>query len=441
MKKTILAVVAISFLATVARSQNVESIKTLLTLSQFKKAKEELDKAMGNAKFAAKNEAYILKAGIYAALSLDEEFRNKPEGEQLLNDAFGAYNKFKEMDKDLKLLEDPIYQNAPVNIYSGFYSAGYEDYRKKNWAGGLSKLKTAVEFSDFLISKKWINATLDTNVLILAGICAEQGGKKEQAATFYSRLADARIGGADFESVYQFLVNYYFIAKDLAKFEKYKRIGGELYPNSEYFKYDKIDFAVGLETDFNARIKAVEEVLLVDPNNLKANQMLGELIYDTLDSHKDGAVQPANADELEKKMIAAFEKAYSLKPDTIITQLFLADHFYNKTQLVNDKRSAHARLIGSKPKPTADELKKREDLDKELAAVYELLRVPSEKVAAFYAAHGQLTNREKQDYKKVVGYLSDVFGNKKIRAKGNPAEQAKFAAEEKKWNDRYETIK
>ncbi|HMT73313.1 MAG TPA: hypothetical protein PKA77_04560 [Chitinophagaceae bacterium] len=456
MKKTLLAVVALSFLVTFAGAQNVESIKTLLTLSQFKKAKEDLDKAMGNAKFSAKAEAYMLKAGIYAALSLDEEYKNKPEGNQLLTDAFAAYNKYKEMDKEQKLVDDGIYQNTPINLYSSYYSAGYYDYTKKNWKDGYEKLKTAVELSDYLIGKKLISVAVDTNVLILAGITAEQGGNKPEATTYYSRLADAKVGGADFESVYQFLVNYYFTHKEIEKFEKYKKIGAELYPGSEYFKYDKIDFAVGLETDFSARVKAVEEVLATDPDNVKANQILGELIYDTLDSQKEGAVMPENAEELEKRMIVAFNKSFAGKSDTIISQLFLADHFYFKSQKVNDKRAAHAKQIGAKPKPTPEDLKKRADLDKEYDDVFEQLRGPSEKAAAFYAAHGTLTAREKQQYKKVIGYLSDVYLNKKIFAKNSAdkaklaknaadaakytAEQTKYAAEEKKWNDLYESI-
>ncbi|MBK6935712.1 MAG: hypothetical protein IPH18_01630 [Chitinophagaceae bacterium] len=168
MKKIVLAVVALSFLVGIAGAQNIESIKTLITLSQFKKAKEDLDKAMGNAKFSAKPEAYMQKASIYGALSLDEEYKNKPEGNQLLADAVAAYNKYKEMDKDMKLLDDAIYQNASINIYSSYYSAGYFDYTKKNWKEGLVKLQNAIEFSDYLIIKKMINSTVDTNVLIFS---------------------------------------------------------------------------------------------------------------------------------------------------------------------------------------------------------------------------------------------------------------------------------
>jgi clan AA aspartic protease (TIGR02281 family) len=136
----------------------------------------------------------------------------------------------------------------------------------------------------------------------------------------------------------------------------------------------------------------------------------------------------------------AFNKSFAGKSDTIISQLFLADHFYFKSQKVNDKRAAHAKQIGTKPKPTPEDLKKRADLDKEYGDAFEQLRGPSEKVAAFYAAHGALTAREKQQYKKVIGYLSDIYGYKKIMSKTKPIDQAKYAEEEKKWNDRYESV-
>ena len=57
----------------------------------------------------------------------------------------------------------------------------------------------------------------------------------------------------------------------MVNFEKYKAYGKELYPNSEFFTYDKVDFAVGLEEDFNKRVKALEETIAADPTNYKAD--------------------------------------------------------------------------------------------------------------------------------------------------------------------------
>lgn len=90
---------------------------------------------MGNAKFNSKPEAYMLKCCVYAALAMDNANKSTATGEQLAADAEAAFKKYKEMDAAQALLNDPIYQNGPVNLYSYNYSKGYTDYTTKNWNG------------------------------------------------------------------------------------------------------------------------------------------------------------------------------------------------------------------------------------------------------------------------------------------------------------------
>lgn len=439
----------ISLSVVLANAQNIDKIKASLMLNQYETAKTDIDKAMTNAKFSAKSEAYILKTAIYAGLAMSDSKKGTPEGDQLTKDANDAFNKYKEMDPALELMSDPIYQNGPINLYSSYYTAGYQNYTKKNWADALTNLKKAIVFSDLLISKKLLNSSLDTNVLILAGITAESAGDKEETAVFYTKLADAKVGGEGFEGVYRFLVSYSFGHKDMAAFEKYKAYGKELFPKSEYFDYDKIDFAVGLLDNFEGKLKALEEVLATDPDSYKANQVLGEIIYDTLNPKDDEPVAlPANAEELENKMVSAFNKAAIANKGNKgeeISYLYIGDHFINKASSVNLKREAHTKDMKARTKPgtmaSKDDIAKRDALDKEYSDVLDGAREPYEAAAAIYAAKTELDQRDKQQYKKVTGYLSDIYANKRVRAKGKPAEQAKYKAEEDKWNDRYDSIK
>ena len=444
MKKVFSLFLICSF-AIMAFGQSYDQIKTMVTLGQYAKAKEDLDKKMGDAKFTSKAEAFMLKTAIYSALAMDNTNKGKPSGEQLANEAAVAFKKYREMDPAGALMSDPIYQNGPINLYSFFYSGGYADYTGKKWASGLDKLKQAVELSDLLIAKKIIAAPLDTNVLILAGITAENNKSSDDAARYYSRLADAKIPGNDYEAVYRFLVNYYFNKKDIPAFEKYKAIGKELYPKSEYFTYDKVDFAAGLMDNFNDKVKAVEEVLAADPNDYKANQVLGEIIYDTLNSTKEGAVQPSNAAELEVKMVNAFKKAASLKPGSELPFLFMGDHFISKAVKVNEARSAHAADMRTRTKPgtmaSKEDVAKRDLLDKQYGEALEAAREPYEQAAEIFSTKQDMHLRDKQQYKKACNYLADIFAFKKIQSKGKPADLAKYTAEEKKWNDRYDTIK
>ena len=449
MKKLFL-LLTISLPAFTVMAQSIESIKTELAIQKYAEAKTDVDKAFGNAKFTSKPEAHILKATVYAGLAMADANKNTPTGEQLTNEAAAAFGKYKEMDPSMALLTDLIYSNGPVNIYSSFYSMGYDDYAAKKWENGFIKLKKAVEYSDLLIDKKVLTIALDTNVLVLAAITAENSGHKDDAAAYYTRLADNKIKGDGFESVYRFLVAYNFGKKDMAGFEKYKGLGAELYPQSEYFKFDKIDFAVGLVENFSDKVKALEEVLAKDPNSFKANQILGEIIYDTLNSTHEGAVQPANAAELEAKMIVAFNKSAGAKPDYENPYIYLADHFINKAASIGVLRDNHIKDMKAKLKPgtksSPEDIAKRDLLEKQYGDAMESAREPYEKAAAIFAVKPHNTDkkqdtRDKQQYKKACSYLSEIYEYKKSQAKNNPKDVAKYEAEVKKWNDMYDSIK
>lgn len=445
MKKRIFFVVTICLAATFVYAQNYKTVKNMLALNQYAKAKEEYDKAISNAKYTAGAEAWIQKTAIYGGLSMTEENKGKPTGDQMADEADAAFTKYKEMEPSMELLNDPVYQNGPLNLYSNYYTSGYGDYAAKKWSAAAAKLKNAVKYSDFLISKNLLTVTVDTNVLILAGVTAEQSNNKEDALKFYGRLADNKITGDGFESIYRYLVSGYFEKNDMASFEKYKTLGKELFPKSDYFNYDKVDFAVGLSEGFNNKLKAVEEVLKSSPNDYKANQVLGEIIYDTLNPRGDDAVPPANFAELEKKMIEAFTKAAAAKADNESPYLYMGDHYISKAVKVNDERSAHVKDMQARTKPgtksSPEDIKKREDLDKKYGDAMEMARDPYEKAAAIFAARSELSAIDKQQYKKAVSYLSDIAAYKKNQSKGKPADLAKYTAEEKKWMDVYESIK
>ncbi|MGZ8559564.1 MAG: hypothetical protein ACXWWC_14565 [Chitinophagaceae bacterium] len=416
MKKITFALMML-LLAFFVKAQSYDEIKQYLILGQYKKAKEDVDKRMTNAKFAAKPEAYILKASVYAALAADSAILLTPEAATYRTESEAAFTKYKEMDPKLELVKDPVYQNAPIRIYSNLFSVGYKLYDEKKWAESFQTFKKVDDYSTMLIGANILKTPLDTNVVILAGITAEQSNQKDEAARYYSRLADTKITGTNYESIYRFLVTHYFTKKDMDNFEKYKALGKELYPQSEFFTYDKTDFAVGLESNFDSKMKSLEEVLAKDPTNYKANLSMGQLIYDTLNSKVEGAALPANADELEKKMVAAFNAAGESKGNEELPYLVIGDYFVMLK---------------------AEKVKKA---DKKYAEYMEAGRVPYEKAAAIFATKTDLKPSDKQQYKKAAGFLEDIYNFKKEQAKGKPAEIAKYTAEAKKWGDLYMSIK
>jgi hypothetical protein len=431
--------------AQLIQAQNYETIKNMMVLQQYKQAKTDVDKGMANTKFASKPEAYILKAAIYAGLANDPSNKGNATGDQLLADAEAAFAKYKEMDPQMALLSDPIYQNGPINIYSGLFSSGYKDYEAKKWQNSFDKFKKVVDYSDLLISRKILPVAVDTNSVLLAGITSESAGLKDEAVKYYGRMADHKIGGQGYEGIYRYLVNYYAGKKDEANFEKYKGIGKELYPNSEFFTYDKVDFAVGLEEDFNKKIESLEATLNTDPNNTKAVQLIAELIYDTLNSTKEGAVQPANAPALEAKMYKALNRLTELKPGDEYPYLLLGGHLINKRDKLDELRQKHVNEMKARTKPgtpaSKDDIAKRDTLDAQYARAFLAIEGPYSKAADIYSKKPQpMTSMDIQRYKNVAGYLGDIATFKKNKAKNNPADLAKYTAEEKKWNDLYDEI-
>ncbi|MEO5946103.1 MAG: hypothetical protein ABIP79_04765 [Chitinophagaceae bacterium] len=447
MKKFILFS-AICMAALSATSQKYSDIKNLLILNKFEQAKTDFEKAITNAKFAGNAEAYILKTAIYASLASSDAVKSTPDGAKYAAEAAAAFKKYREMDATMSLATDPVYQNGPVKLYSTFYSTGYDDYSKSNWQPAYEKLKNAVEMSDVLLGLKILTVPIDTNVLILAGITAEKSNNRDDAAKFYSRLADAKITGEGFESIYRYMVSYAIEKKDMSSFEKYKILGAELFPKSEFFTYDKVDFAVGLAEGFENKKKALDEVLVTDPTNYKANQIMGEIIYDTLNSDKEGAVMPSNAAELEKTMVNSFMKAAAAKPESEISYLYIGDHFINKATKINNARLAHIADMKTRTKPgtmaSKEDVAKRDQLDAQYGEELEKAKEPYEKAAAMFAARLKVNNgleiRDKEQYKKAINYLSEIAMFKRIQSKGKPADITKYTAEEKKWNDLYDTV-
>ncbi|MEQ1923455.1 MAG: hypothetical protein ABL952_13200 [Pyrinomonadaceae bacterium] len=444
MKKLFLALI-ICFPVLTLQAQSLGDIKNLVILGQFNKAKSDIDLAFANGDITKTPEAHLLKAGIYAYLAMSDANKANPIGDQLNNEAVAAFYKYREMEPSMGLLTtEPIHKNAPINIYRSFYSSGYKDYENKKWQQSFEKFKKAVEFSDLMMATG-LRTEFDKDVLIVAGLTAENSGNKKDAALFYSRLVENGVSGEGFEQLYRFLVKYWFEMKNAALFEKYRELGRKKYPNSEIFKFDKVDFAVGLAESLTEKINALEDVLATDPDNFKANEMLGGILYETLNS--DAAPLPGNADEWESKMVRAYNKIAAAKPSSEMPYLFLVEHFINKAEKIRDAFANELKAMEQAGvKPSIEKVSNRSKLEQEYAAAMEAALIPCEKAAALLANKPNNGNqeqqlRDKESYKKVVANLLDIFTYKQAKANKNSPEFGTWTEKLKKWNDVYDGIK
>lgn len=444
MKKLFLALI-ICFPVLTLQAQSLGDIRNLVILGQFNKAKSDIDLAFANGDITKRAEAHLLKAGIYAYLAMSDANKGNPIGDQLNNEAVAAFYKYREMEPSMGLLTtEPIHKNAPINIYRSFYSSGYKDYENKKWQQSFEKFKKAVEFSDLMMATG-LRTEFDKDVLTVAGLTAENSGNKKDAALFYSRLVENGVSGEGYEQLYRFLVKYWFEMKNMASYEKYKALGSRIYPNSEFFKFDKVDFAVGLAEGLTEKINALENVLATDSDNFKANEMLGEILYETLNS--DAASLPGNADEWESKMVRVFNKAAAAKPGTEMPYIYLGDYFFGKAAKIRDAVANELKtMVQAGVTPSAEKISNRSKLQQDHAAALEAALKPYENAAALLANKPNNGNqeqqlRDKENYKKVVANLIDIFSYKQGGANKNSPEFGTWAEKIKKWNDVYEGIK
>jgi hypothetical protein len=439
MKKIVALGTMLSFVVGSVFAQKYDTYKNYALLNQFKKGKEEFDKKLSDEKFMSKPEAYLLKSALYVGNALDST--QAAQAPAYINDAYVAFQKYLSMEPAATLLsKEEIYKNGVLNLRWWLFNAGYKDYQNKAWAEGLPKFEKVYEVSNFLIAQKDLPGPIDTNTVILAGVLAENSKNTEAAIKYYKILADLKLNEASYEDVYRYLVRYYVGKKDNPNFEKYRALGKELYPKSDFFDFDKVDFAVGLEENWEAKIAALEAVVAGDPSNYKANAIIGELIYDTLNSRKDGAVKPANFSELEAKMVTALNKAAELNPARSAQNfIYLGDHYMNKAETQSEVIRELKRKAKPGAKPTAEEAQKLKDLQTSYDKDYDLMRDNYEKAAIIFGKKSELDRTEQRQYKIIVGNLAQYYSTRREGAKG--AELTKYIAEEKKWNDLDEKLK
>lgn len=444
-KLSLLAIFAL--FATIVFAQKYDDIKGIIMLGKIADAKKMLDKN-GNEKFYSKPEGYMVKSAIYSSMSLDSALA--ADADKNRDEAYSAFLKYKELEPTLKAVDDPVLRNGPFNLYASYFNSGVADINTKKYEPAYEKFKKVVDLSDVLIAKKILpHSTLDTNAVYYAGILAETTQHPEEAIKYYTRLADLKVPGAGFISVYQGLVRYYALKNDDANFEKYQALGKQLYPGDDFFTYSKLDFAIGGSSNFEEKIKNLEKIIASNPNDYKSQLALAEAIYDTLDSRKEGALKPANYDELEGKMLVALKKASEISPDELQPTLLLGDHYITKSEEIAEQMrpiETEVDKLGSKPKATpADKQKLAEtkvklaDIKKKYDGIYDIAKDNFEKAADMFSKKATLDKNQKSQYKIIVGNLAQYYSYKREGAKG--AEFNKYVAAESKYNALYEQLK
>ena len=416
--KRIFFTTLLAVLVTGLFAQKVEKAKELLKANKLMEARTEIDNFLAQEKNQKNGEGWYTKAKIYNAISMDGSLKSQvPDARQ---EAFKALKKYTEVD-DKMLISLQIDGYKPVNdIYTAYYQEGANNFNSKKYEEAFTGFTHAIEVSQFMTSKGWINLKLDTNSVLYAGVAAEKMSKFDDAVKYYGQLAENKIKGEGFVEIYKWVSNHYYEKKDMENAKKYIALGKEVYPTDPFWASLELDMArdAGNKDDLFAKY---EQTIAASPDNHLYRYNYAVELYQQ-GYNTDMAKRPNNSADLIKKAQEQVTQSIRIKPDYSRAQLFAGQIAYNQgVDMLNS-----AKLItGTKP----DDVKKKADLKAEAikkfdeAAPY-FLEVEKLLVAKAAAetkdGKPHLKMEDKSDLKEAYDLLITIYdqkGNAKDKVK------------------------
>jgi hypothetical protein len=396
---------------TVLFAQDVKKTKEFITANAWDKAKTSIDATLANPKNAKNPEAWYLKAKVYSALAI---FPNpkEPNTFENRNTALEAIKKLQEVDKTQAQVFLTMDQYKPVyDLYTTSFEESAEKYNQEKYPEALEAFKNTGVYGDYIFSQGWGLYKLDTTLTYYTALSALNAKKDEDAVKYFSKLADAKVGGKpEMATSYRYLAKHYYDKKDEANMMKYITAGKELYPKDDYLPLLELDY-VRDKGDKAALYKKYDEMLAANPDNFDMLFEYGNELF--AETHvADASKRPAKYSENLKKIEELYTKAAALKPENSDVWLSLGKHYYNQALFKEDEVRA---IKGAKP----EDVKKKADMNAEIVALADRSIAPLEKVFTMFDGEGKLKTHDKSNFKSSCNLLNYAYGMKKDKAKAD----------------------
>lgn len=409
MRRIVLTLLAAVGMMTV-NAQNLNKIKDALATNRYADAKTMVETLLASPKNQKNPEIIYLKGKVLSAIAANPKERAAMPEARL--QALDAFKKTLEIDKNQATLFLTIDNYQPVfSLYASGFEEGAGYYNEEKYDDALAIFKTTGIIGDYIFSQGWGLYELDTTLVYYMGLAAINAKKEEEAIGFFTKLADANVGGTpDMSTPYRYLAKHYYDKKDDAKMNKYIDAGLKLFPKDDYLPLLVLDYARD-KGDMAALMKKYEELLALNPESFDLTfEYAGELFSET--HVADASKRPADYNEQCKKIEGLYNKALSLKPESIETMLSLGKHFYNQ-MLFLDEDIYKAR--GTNP----DVVKKKAELQAQLDELVNKSIPLLEKVFNHYDPMGKLKVSERSNFKSACTLLNYCYDKKKDKAKAD----------------------
>ncbi len=434
MKKIILSVVillSVSYL----NAQDDAVLTLFMAKKDYEKAKEEVDKWIGDPKLKDKDKpaANLWKLRVYSALFADSTLSAKyPDAN---NQALAAFATYQQLDPSLKLLRDGNFQDGLGNLYTGSFEKGKDYFASKQWDSAYKYFNESQNLGNYLLANKLSSSTapIDTLTVLYTGFSAQNAKLIDTAANQYARLADLKIAGPDYEDIYKFLIEYYSEKKDDANFKKYLATAKEIYPN---------DNSLWTQYEMNAMTSntSLTDLLQKYQQDVAAGGMNEDKLVGYAEAFAtNDKTQLASLDSMQKialKLAAAdaFAKAFALNDTMGLYAFNTGVIYYGIYSDLDDRYHANA---GESAALKA----KRTEIAKQEMAYADTASQWLEKAYPVLKGKTDRTKSETSSLNRTVGYLANIYlwQRDQTKVNNNSKDYDKYDALYKKYDAEYNT--
>jgi len=420
MKKLSIAFSFLLLTGTVVHAQDLKKAKTAYTLSGIKpetleNAKTEVDKLMTDEKLNKQAESYLLKMQIYGAIANNEQFSAKYPGADI--QALTALKKYVELEPSEEKLKADRYEGIN-NVYNNFFKTGVKHYQAQEWDKSFENFKLMAEMGDMLIARKWSNSPFDTTAYLYAAATAQNSKKDADAVKYYSRLAEIKVSGKDYEGVYEYLTKYYLNNPNDAEFNRFIVLAKEVYPANDLWKE--------LEFEYKRKNSNVDDMVKKYNDGDAAKSLSASDYFDFgnyfVNDPKVKDLDEAKKLEFNRKATNAFIKAFTLDTTNGIAGYNAGVTLYADFETMADS----ARAI----KGTTADIKTKKTVANNVALGAADKSIEwLEKAFASLSAKTNRSNLEKGLLNKSIDLLYNAYEYKRDMSRGvNPKDYDKYDA-------------
>ncbi|TAJ57219.1 MAG: hypothetical protein EPO58_06525 [Chitinophagaceae bacterium] len=431
--KKLLTLMMIAGSLQMAQAQDLNKVQTAYLINKMEDAKTEIDKVMADPKQNTKPSAMYWKAKVYAAVYKDANLRAKYPA--ALATADEAFKKYTDADPAFALVKEKGAEGF-FDMYATSYANGVKLFNDKKWEDAASNFKYAVEYSDFIFKNKWSNASIafDTTSILYLAYAYQNASKLDDAAKYYSRLADAKVSTDMYIDIYKFLANHYTVSKNEELFKKYLALGRELYPKYAWDEFE-IDY-------MDQNMNLAEKTALYDKDD--AAGTLSEVKYLQfadifVNAHnKDKSMDSATERMYSLKAVDAYKKAYGKNAQNAIAAFNVGVVYYNLFGSYDDAYAQNIRTMQgiNADKPVEKDPKKKAAAEAALKAKLDPIRKANadiekplndnlnmslewlEKAYFILKDKATRTNTEKSVINKAVDFLANLYAYKRDKVRG-----------------------